>query len=180
MRANDTESTNETVRPRAARSALVTHAGLLLGAGIGALLDGVVLHQILQWHNLMSNRVPPMDMESMKYNVLCDGIFHAAALLVTVLGVQKLWQSRSPGPIAPSFARFGGALLVGWGGFNFVEGMIAHQLLQLHHVRPGPHELYWDLAFLAVSLLVVIVGSSFIQRDVQRTRQLHLARGYGR
>ena len=44
---------------------------------------------------------------------------------------------------------FGGALLLGWGLFNLIEGGIDHHLLGVHHVveRLGPS--VWDWVFLA-------------------------------
>ena len=52
-----------------------------------------------------------------------------------------------------------GLLLAGWGTFNLVEGLIDHQLLGIHHVRDdlgGP--LGWDLAFLALGAILIVVG----------------------
>ena len=51
-----------------------------------------------------------------------------------------------------------GWILVGWGGFNLVEGIVDHQLLGIHHVRGGPHQLWWDLGFLALGAALVAVG----------------------
>lgn len=33
--------------------------GVLLGVGLGGFVDGILLHQILQWHHMVSNVVPP-------------------------------------------------------------------------------------------------------------------------
>jgi len=41
-----------------------------------------------------------------------------------------------------------GYLLIGWGLFNDVEGIIDHYILQVHHVRPGPDQAFWDFVFL--------------------------------
>ena len=43
--------------------------------------------------------------------------------------------------------------------FNVVEGLVNHQLLQIHHVRDdlgGP--LAWDLGFLGVSVALALGG----------------------
>jgi uncharacterized membrane protein len=61
--------------------------------------------------------------------------------------------------LAPPWRTHFGLLLAGWGTFNLVEGLIDHQLLGIHHVRDdlgGP--LGWDLAFLALGILLVAVG----------------------
>lgn len=53
-----------------------------------------------------------------------------------------------------------GALLLGWGVFNFVEGLIDHQILGIHHVRPGhPNEFLFDMLFLASGLLLAGTGT---------------------
>ena len=52
-------------------------------------------------------------------------------------------------------------MLVGWGFFNVVEGLIDHQILGLHHVREGAgHQSAYDLGFLAFGALLVICGGS--------------------
>ncbi|MCA1190344.1 DUF2243 domain-containing protein, partial [Saccharopolyspora sp. 6T] len=51
-----------------------------------------------------------------------------------------------------------GWVLVGWGVFNLVEGVLDHHLLGIHHVRDGPHRLWWDLGFLALGALLVVAG----------------------
>ena len=52
-------------------------AATLLGIGLGGFADGILLHQILQWHNMLSSRVAPTDLIAMKYNMVWDGLFHA-------------------------------------------------------------------------------------------------------
>jgi uncharacterized membrane protein len=40
-----------------------------------------------------------------------------------------------------------------------VEGIINHHILQIHRVKPGdPNALAYDLGFLAVGLLLLIIG----------------------
>ena len=56
-------------------------------------------------------------------------------------------------------------LLVGWGAFNVVEGVIDHEMLGIHHVRDdlgGP--IGWDLGFLAFGLALVVVGLALSRR----------------
>jgi uncharacterized membrane protein len=77
-----------------------------------------------------------------------DGLFHVATWVVTLTGVFMLPAER---PDATTAARFTGQMLVGWGAFNLVEGVIDHHLLQLHHVRDLPvHVPTYDWVFLAI------------------------------
>jgi uncharacterized membrane protein len=50
-------------------------------------------------------------------------------------------------------------MLVGWGIFNLVEGLVDHQIHGLHHVREGAgHRTAYDLGFLALSVLLIVGG----------------------
>jgi uncharacterized membrane protein len=60
-------------------------------------------------------------------------------------------------------------MLVGWGLFNLVEGIVDHQLLGIHHVRDdlgGP--LSWDLSFLAFGALLLLIGWLLARSDSSR------------
>ena len=56
------------------RSRRATVSGLLIGIGMGGFVDGIVPHQIAQWHNLLSNIVPPHTMDEMRVNMTWDGL----------------------------------------------------------------------------------------------------------
>ena len=131
--------------------------GLLLGLGIGGFIDGIVLHQILQWHNMGSAVLPPTTMDAMAQNMRWDGLFHAATLVLTLVGIVLLWREGQRGTAPRTLRVLGGQMLLGWGIFNLVEGLIDHQLLGLHHVRDLPvHVPIYDWIFLAVGGLAFI------------------------
>ena len=65
-------------------------AGIVLGFGLGGFIDGIALHQIVQWHNMGSAKVPPITMEAMQQNMAWDGWFHVATLVLTIFGVYLL------------------------------------------------------------------------------------------
>ena len=131
-------------------------AAVLLGIGLGGFFDGIVLHQILQWHHMTSTPLPPTSQENLEANTLADGLFHAATWIVTVTGVLVLLNADREQ--ANGRRRFAGGLLIGWGLFNVVEGVVDHHLLNLHHVRPGPDELLYDLAFLVWGAAMLAIG----------------------
>jgi uncharacterized membrane protein len=134
-------------------------AGILLGIGLGGFVDGIVLHQILQWHNMVSNWIPPTTMEAMSINMVWDGIFHAAVWLVTLAGVFLLWSAARRRAAIPSLKAFVGQLLLGWGSFNLVEGVIDHQILGIHYVRQVSNYTVYNLTFLAVGgVLFILLG----------------------
>lgn len=134
-------------------------AGLLLGAGLGGFFDGIVFHQLLQWHNMLSARIPPVDLLGAKLNMFWDGVFHAAVWLVTVAGLVLLFRAGQPPRAVWSGRTLLGSGLMGWGAFNLVEGLVDHHLLQLHHVHEDSlNPLPADLAFLASGVVLLLVG----------------------
>ena len=146
-------------------------AGVLMGAGLGGFVDGIVFHQILQWHNMLSAQLPPDNLVAAKVNMFWDGIFHAGVWLLTVLGLSFLWSAGKNKDVPWSGRTFIGALLAGWGLFNLIEGAIDHQLLGIHHVyENAENKLLFDFAFLAAGALLLIIGGVFIkiaQDDLQ-------------
>lgn len=136
----------------------VIWGGVLIGVGMGGFFDGIVLHQILQWHHMVSNRVPPTSVAGLEVNTLGDGLFHAATYVFVIVGLSLLWsvarRRHEPWPVSVLVGLF----LLGWGLFNLTEGLIDHHLLQIHHVRPGENQLAWDLAFLAWGAVMLVGG----------------------
>ena len=144
-----------------ARSRGATAPGLVLGVGLGGLVDGWLLHQILQWHNMLSARIPPTSMAAMRENMTADGFFDAGSWAIVLAGVVMLWAAGRRGE-TPGGRRFAGQLVAGWGLFNLVEGIVDHHLLQLHHVVDVPvHVPLDDWLFLAVGgVLFLVVGGA--------------------
>jgi uncharacterized membrane protein len=136
--------------------------GLLLGVGLGGFVDGIVLHQILQWHHLLTSEGghPDTTVAGLEANTLADGLFHAATWLATLAGVVLLWTSGRRAPLRQLL----GLALAGWGAFNLVEGLIDHHLLGLHHVKEGDDELGFDLGFLALGAALVAGGTALARR----------------
>ena len=152
------------------RSPLIA-AGILIGAGLGGFVDGIVLHQILQWHNMLSSQIPPDNLIGAKVNMTWDGYFHAGVWLMTAIGLKLLWSAGGRRDVPWSGKTFLGSLIAGWGLFNLIEGIIDHQLLGIHHVYEyTDNKLPWDLAFLGIGgILMLTIGFLVIrsgQNDV--------------
>lgn len=133
-------------------------AAFLMGLGLGGLFDGIVLHQVLQWHHMVSTPVPPHTLADLQQNTLADGLFHVAAWLLTVTGLLVLLRASDGRVRVGARPWFAGGLLLGWGAFNLVEGLVDHHLLSLHHVRPGPDQDLYDIGFLAWGAAMALVG----------------------
>lgn len=146
-------------------------AGILLGLGLGGFFDGIVLHQILQWHNMGSAVVPPTTMEAMAANMRWDGLFHLATLLLTLAGVLALYGEGRRGTAPPTLRVLFGQMILGWGAFNFVEGLVDHHLLELHHVRDVPlHIPAYDWIFLGVGGVGLVVLGWLLARPGSAAR----------
>lgn len=138
---------------------------LMLGLGIGGLVDGILMHQILQWHHLVSGQQPMTTMAGLEVNTLADGLFHAGALILVAGGALVLFMHWRRGRLAPGRAYLGGLLLAGVGWFNIADSVVNHWLLESHHVRDdlgGP--LTWDIGFLVLAVALTGAGSMLSRR----------------
>lgn len=149
----------------------ISGASVLLGVGMGGFVDGILLHQILQWHHMLSttDSYRPTTMENMETNMLADGLFHAATWLFVAAGLGLLWRSARRGGAVWGWRSLIGWMAVGWGGFNLVEGLVNHHLLEIHRVRPDARGAWiYDLAFLGFGVLLVTAGWVLQQTDPAR------------
>ena len=150
-----------------------TIAGIFLGIGLGGFFDGILLHQVLQWHHMLTSAGYPADnLGNLEFNVMWDGLFHISTYLFTVLGMVILWRraSRPHGPC--SWKMLAGSILMGFGGFNLVEGTVNHHLLGLHHVNelvPASQWSFWDLGFLVWGALMLAGGWMLWRAGKQET-----------
>jgi uncharacterized membrane protein len=53
-------------------------SGLLYGLGLGGFVDGILLHEVLQWHHMVSSEYPTNTVAGLEVNTLADGLFHIA------------------------------------------------------------------------------------------------------
>ena len=66
-----------------------------------------------------------------------------------------------------SSTRLIGSILIGFGSFNLIEGLINHQLLELHHVNETVSSgtwIYWDIGFLVWGAAMLLVGWQLMRR----------------
>jgi uncharacterized membrane protein len=144
-------------------------AGVVLGMGFGGLADGIVLHSILGWHHLIcagaDTFCQPTSIEQLKLESTRDGYFDLGLWLVVLAGTAMLFNAaRRLGPSARARVLFG-SMLAGCGMFNFLEGLIDHQILGIHHVLPGDaHQFLFDMLYLANGALFFAIGACLIRR----------------
>jgi uncharacterized membrane protein len=148
-----------------------------MGLGLGGFIDGIALHQVLQWHHLLtgSGGEPADTVAGLEANTLADGFFHLATWFLVAGGIAAMLRAWQKGELAPPWRVHVGMALAGWGVFNLVEGLIDHQLLGLHHVRDDlGAPLGWDLGFLAFGALL-LAGGLLLARDARPRRPAALS-----
>jgi uncharacterized membrane protein len=145
--------------------------GFLLGVGFGGFIDGIVLHQILQWHHMLTatGDHPADTVRGLEQNTLADGLFHVASWLFVLAGATlmlRAWQQRR---LAPPWRLQVGLLLAGWATFNLVEGVVDHHLLGVHNVRDDVADpQLWNVGFLVVSAVLLVVGLVLVAQGRRR------------
>jgi uncharacterized membrane protein len=152
----------------------ITLPGIILGVGLGGFVDGILLHQILQWHHMLSSSdtanidiglYPVTTVHGLQMNTLWDGFFHTVTWLAVLIGLGVLYSrmGRSRGRIWASRVLWGW-ILAGWGIFNVVEGLLDHHLLGIHHVISGEYQALADILFLVFGALLM-AGGWLLQRS---------------
>lgn len=147
--------------------------GIVLGVGLGGFVDGILLHQLLQWHHMLTSTnddrigvkyYNPRTVPGLEMNTLWDGIFHTVCWLSVLVGLAILYSrvTRNRRRVWTSRVLWGW-ILAGWGLFNLVEGALDHHILGIHHVHGGPHQLWWDIGFLILGALL-LGGGWLLQR----------------
>lgn len=132
-------------------------AGTFLGIGMGGFFDGILFHQILQLHGMLTGKLPKTTIANVEINMFWDGMFHALTWTMTAVGIWLLFRTGGRADVRWLSRIFGGAFFLGWGLFNLIEGVIDHYLLNLHHLYEAQGQSIYDLIFL-LSGVVFIVG----------------------
>ena len=132
--------------------------GFSLGFALGGFFDGILLHQILQWHHLLSGLADPA-FADIRVQILADGLFHALMYVIAAVGLWLLWRGRR-GLAEVGARRLLGWALVGSGVWHIVDGLVSHWLLGLHRIRMDvDNKLFWDLLwFFAFGVAAVVAG----------------------
>lgn len=134
-------------------------AGYLLGFSFGGFFDGILLHQILQWHHLLSGVARP-PFADLRVQILADGLFHAVMYVVAALGIWKLLQARYQLMDRASDRLLAANALIGFGMWHVVDSVLSHWILGIHRIRMDvPNPLAWDMLwFVLFGVLFLAVG----------------------
>jgi uncharacterized membrane protein len=126
-------------------------SGYLLGFALGGFFDGILLHQILQWHHLLSAVGP----DDVRFQVAADGYFHALMYAIAAVGLWLLAIARHV-----SRRLLFAAILIGFGFWHVVDAVLFHWGLGIHRIRmDSENPLGWDMLWLAVfGILPFVIG----------------------
>ncbi len=143
----------------------------MLGFGLGGFFDGILLHQILQWHHLLSG-VDGANGD-LRTLVLADGLFHALMYVIVAAALWLLWQARRlttvPGTDRLLFAN----ALIGFGAWHIVDSILSHWVLGIHRIRmDSSSPLLWDLIwFFLFGVAAVAAGILIRVRGIEEDGQ---------
>ena len=149
-------------------------AGILFGLGLGGFFDGIILHQLLQWHHMLSSWYPINSIENLELNTRWDGVFHSSTYIFVVLGLFILWREAHRRHLYWSTKLLIGTILIGFGTFNVVEGIIDHHVLGVHHVNelvPENQRIFWDLGFITWGIVMLIAGWVLVRTGKRETKE---------
>jgi uncharacterized membrane protein len=149
-------------------------AGIFFGLGLGGFFDGIVLHQVLQWHHMLSSWYPVNTIANLEFNTRWDGIFHSATYIFVLIGLFLLWRTAHRRYLYWSSKLLIGTMLLGFGLFNTVEGIVNHHLLGIHHVNEiaaREHWVIWDEGFTLWGAAMIVIGWVLMRTGQRETQQ---------
>jgi uncharacterized membrane protein len=132
----------------ASRSPFV--AAFVIGIALGGFIDGILLHQVLQWHHLLS-LVEGEAFRDLGTQILFDGLFHVLMYVVALVGLWLLWRARGSMTGRGSDLQVVAAALLGFGVWQVIDVVGFHWIAGIHRIRVDvPNPLFWDIAWLVV------------------------------
>jgi uncharacterized membrane protein len=128
----------------------LVRAGFVLGFAFGGFFDGILLHQVLQWHHLLS-LVEAEAVRDLRVQILADGLFHVLMYAIAAIGLWMLWRGRRGFDTPGHDMRVLAAAALGFSVWQFVDVVLFHWILQIHRIRVGvPNPLAYDIGWLVV------------------------------
>lgn len=122
---------------------------LMIGFALGGFFDGILLHQVLQWHHLLSG-LDDQTNPNLPFQILADGVFHLLMYVVAIIGTALVVRARA-GQGAFDRTPVLKLALYGFGAWHVIDAVFSHWLLGIHRIRMDSDQpLLWDLGWLAV------------------------------
>lgn len=141
-------------------------------------MDGIVFHQILQVHGMITAVRPKVTLADAEINMFWDGLFHGLTWAMTALGIALLFHAGKQRDVPWSGRTLLGSMILGWGLFNLVEGVVNHHILGIHHVVESRGVSIYDYAYLGSGVLFLVIGLSMICAGAWDELSTNPASGY--
>lgn len=136
-----------------------------LGFAIGGFFDGILLHQVLQWHHLLSGVAGDGDGPSLRFQILSDGLFHVLHYVLAALGLWLLWRGRAALSVPGAARSLGAATLIGFGAWHVLDAVLFHWVLGLHRIRmQAENLLLWDILWLVPFGVAPLIAGLIMDR----------------
>ncbi len=147
----------------------VTRRGIvgagILGFGFSGLVDVLALHLVFQLHHLISNIVPMTTLRGLQENLVADGLFSLAMLVIVGIGAGLVWRAERRAERPLPVQALAGAAVLGLGGFDLFDVVVDHWLLGIHHATHGSG--YYDPHWAVISLLIIAAGALIYRRSTR-------------
>lgn len=158
------------LKPARARHRLAW-AAATIGFALGGFFDGILLHQVLQWHHLFS-LIPGEQWADIRNQILMDGWFHVLHYVIAAAGLWLLWTARTGFGEAGTDHQLLGAGLLGFSVWQFVDVVLFHWMLMIHRIRVGvPNPLAYDLGWLVAFGVTTLFAGLWLWRGRGGTGQ---------
>lgn len=139
-------------------------AGWIIGFALGGFFDGILLHQVLQWHHLLS-LVEGEALRDIRTQILADGMFHVLMYVIAAVGLWLLWRGRAGFSGSTADRRLLGSTLLGFSIWQFVDVGLFHWILGIHRIRVDvPNPLFWDVAWVVVFGVPTLAAALWLRR----------------
>lgn len=92
------------------------------------------------------------------------------AYVLTISGLILLWRTCQQSDSIKSSKSLIDSILIDAGSFDLIEGLVDHQILGIHHVKPGVHWFAWDMEFSALGLLLATTGWLILSHQLRLDR----------
>lgn len=124
-----------------------TYGWLMIGFALGGFFDGILLHQILQWHHLLSGLDDPAASD-LRFQIPMDRLFHLLMYLLALLGILLVLRRRQNG-LRPDGWQIFRLSLLGFSTWHIIDAVLSHWLLGIHRIRmDSAQPIVWDVAWL--------------------------------
>jgi uncharacterized membrane protein len=145
-----------------------TAGAWVLGFALGGFVDGILLHQMLQWHHLLS-LVPGESLRDIRMQILADGVFHIGMYAIAMVGLWMLWRRRAGFAGTGADRQVLAAAAFGFALWQAVDTVVFHWLLGIHRIRVDvPNPLVWDIGWLVVFGVPPLLLGLWLRRTAGR------------